>query len=495
MFVLDILKAIAAEDSTNKKQQIVEYHKNVPGLSTCFKFAYNKQINFGINKKTFPVVVDFHNKTDIIATLTFMETYLVTRALTGGTAVAELAKALSMGNAHDYEVIRRVMFRDLEIGIGATIANKVWADLCPKQPQMLAQPEDDKLSMAIINRGHAIAELKADGARCFTDIDADTDSITMYSRAGNEYMGLDKLKEAIKKSGMQNWVIDGELVYRKQKAVATGLSALMEDDSDEFDKAEDVSDREEGNGIVNKSLKNSITVDEADCIVYQVWDIIPRDVYYGQRDCPKDFYFEKRREMLEAFVSRCDSFRVEIIEQTKVSTLADAKAVYQRYRELGYEGIILKCGLNMWKNTRSKDQVKFKEKIRVDVRVVALYPHEKDPNKVGGFTIETADGKVRCNCGSGFTDTTQVKDKKTKQWIPIPLHERDYLDREYLMSIADELIGSIWEIECNGLTRNKKNKKEVSFFLPIIKHRRIDKDEANNVEHAFDEKTIKKFFG
>ncbi|ADM79889.1 DNA ligase [Aeromonas phage phiAS5] len=494
LIALDILKAIAAEDSTNKKQSIVEHHKDFPGLSTCFKFAYNKQINFGINKKTFPIVANFHNKTTLVQSFEFIETYLMTRALTGNAAIEELAKTLSMGNAQDYEVVRRVMYRDLEIGIGATIANKVWDDLCPKQPQMLAQPECDILSAAIIKRGHAIAELKADGARCFTDIDADSDTVTMYSRSGNEYLGLDKLKAAIAESGMSNWVIDGELVYRK-KVQPTGLSALMEDDTDDFEKSEDVSDREEGNGIVNKSLKNTISDDEADCIVYQVWDIIPRDVYYGKRDCPKDFYFEKRREMLEAFVNRCDSFRVEIIEQTKVTTLAEAKAVYRRYRDLGYEGIILKCGLNLWKNTRSKDQVKFKEKVRVDVEVIAVYEHEKDPNKVGGFTIRTADGLVTCNCGSGFTDTTQVKDKKTKQWIPIPLSQRDELDREYLMSIKDELIGSIWEIECNGLTRNKKKKSEVSFFLPIIKLRRIDKTEANRVDEAFDEKTVKKFFG
>ncbi|QAX98500.1 DNA ligase [Aeromonas phage AsFcp_4] len=492
--VFDILKAIAAEDSTNRKQELVEFHKDVPGLKMCFYFAYNKQVNFGINKKTFPVVVDFKNATDLCATLAFMNTHLVTRALTGTAAITELAKALSMGTAHDYEVIRRVMFRDLEIGIGATIANKVWDNLCPKQPQMLAQPECADLANAIIKRGHAYAELKADGARCFTDIDAETDTISMNSRNGNEYMSLDKLKEAIRQSGMQNWVIDGELVYRKRKQ-ATGLSALLDED-DEFEKSEDVSDREEGNGIVGKSLKNSISEDEADCVVYQVWDIIPRDVYYGLRDCPNDFRFEARRKMLETFVARCNSFRVEIIEQTPVTSLVEAKEVYQRYRDMGYEGIILKCGLNLWKNTRSKDQVKFKEKVRVDVRVVAVYEHEKDPNKVGGFTIETADGKVRCNCGSGFTDTTQIKDKKTKLWIPIPIDKRDELDREYLMSIKDQLIGTIWEIECNGLTRDKKKKnKEVCFFLPIIKLRRIDKDEANNVEHAFDEKTIKKFFG
>lgn len=489
---LDILNAIATEDSTNKKQEIVEAHKDFPGLSTCFKFAYNKQVNFGINKKTFPAVVHFHDKTTLVETFEFIEKYLMTRALTGGKAVEELAKALSMGTARDYEVVRRVMYRDLEIGIGATIANKVWDSLCPKQPQMLAQPECDILAAAIIKRGHAYAELKADGARCFTDIDADTDTISQYSRSGNEYFGLSLIKDAIRNSGMSNWVIDGELVYRKRK-VATGLAALMDDD--DFEKSEDVSDREEGNGIVNKSLKNTISVEEAECVVYQVWDIIPRDVYYGQRDCPKDFTFEQRRKMLETFVARCDSFRVEIIEQTPVTSLAQAKEIYQRYRDQGYEGIILKCGLNLWKNTRSKDLVKFKEKVRVDVEVVSVYEHEKDPTKVGGFTIKTADGLVTCDCGSGFTDTTQYKDKKTKKWVPITLSERDELDREYLMSIKDDLIGSIWEIECNGLTRKKNKKKEVSFFLPIIKLRRIDKLEANRVDEAFDEKTIKKFFG
>lgn len=458
--VLCVLELVARNPETNTKINILTNSKS-DVLSLVFKFTYNKQINFGIGAKSFPFIAkhEFENVTDIIDTLQFMEHKLLTRSVTGNTAIALFDEILRQGNFRDYEVIRRICNKDLEIGVGITIADKIF-DVAPSQPMMLASVEDDDLINDIIASGEAYSELKADGSRSVYDSLTDE----LISRNGNIYKGLDKLQADLRKNGLDDIVIDGELLY-----VDKSLSSLTE------------ADRELGNGIVSKSLSGTISEDESDSIVFKVWDLIPRDVYYGL-DESKNINNIERRLLLEKFVKSCNSDRIVLIERKKVKSVEEAKADYQSYRNNGYEGTILKNGLALWENKRSKHIVKFKAKIRVDVKITGVYPHKKDINKLGGIMIETADGIVKSDCGSGFTDTTSKKIKGVK--IDIPLHERGELDREFLMSNKEKLIDTIAEIECNGLTINKKT-KQISFFLPIMKRFRHDKNEANNINEAF----------
>lgn len=488
--ILDILKAVAAEDKTTVKEQILMSNKDNNALMLCFKFAYNKQITFGVNRKTIPG----YNRSSaddvtLDAMLSWLEQALASRAMTGHAAINALALMLGRMLPDDAEVIRRVLMRDLEVGIGQTVAEKVWPGICPKQPQMLASAQDDDLVEKILARGNAFAELKADGARCFADLEARSESVSFSSRNGNEYQLLSHIEQALLSSGYGNWVVDGELVYRGKKN-PVGLAALM------GDTVEDVADREEGNGIVNKSLAGSISQEEALGIVYQVWDIVPRDVYYGERACPEELTQERRREILLEMLARIDdefAHCVEVIESTPVKTLEEANAVYQKYVKMKYEGIILKCGNALWKDTRSKDCVKFKQKIRVDLRIVGAYPHKKDPNKLGGFNLRSECGMIEVNVGSGFSDTTKVKEKniytKKMEWRDVPLSERMENDRELLWSIRHKLIDSmIVEIECNDLQVSKSRKVGdaiFSLFLPTFKLFRHDKSVANHIADVF----------
>lgn len=457
--MLMLLNRVANEpQTTNKSIILLDNVSDV--LKTIFKLTYNKQINLGIGAKTFPFIADceFENKTDIITTLDFIENNLVTRKITGNTAIALFDEILRSGNKDDYEVIRRICNRDLEIGVGMTIADDLF-NVAPKQPMMLASVEDDQLIEVIIESGEAYSELKADGSRAVYD----TNDFSICSRNGNQYLGLNKLKSKLDVN-VSDYVVDGELVY-----IDRSLKVLTE------------SDREKGNGIVSKSLSNTITQTDADNIVFQVWDIIPRDVYYGISN-DKNINNIERRKLLEKFVSLCNSDCITLIPRNKVETIEEAKLDYQKYRSLGYEGSILKNGLALWENKRSKHIVKFKAKISVDVIITDVYPHKKDKNKLGGISIQTADGIVKSNCGSGFTDTTSRKVKGIK--FDIPLSERDNLDRELLMTKKDDIIGRIVEIECNGLTKDKKT-KQISFFLPIMKRFRNDKSTANLIHEAF----------
>lgn len=479
---LQILNQIEITDSTNAKLALLQANAKDELLKRIYRLTYSRRLQYGIKK--IPMYTSLENDLTIEDALDFLEFKLATREITGNAAIQEFGTILGKMMPDDAEVIRRVILRDLECGASRTMANKVWKNLVPEQPQMLATAYSDK---ALANIKYpAYAQLKADGARCFAEIRGDSvDDVKLLSRAGNEYQGLDAIKlqlidatKEYRQDYPEGVMVDGELVYTRQ-AESGPLSFLLGSDNA---SSENVVLRSESNGIANKSLKGTITENEADCMSFQVWDLVPLSVVYSEGKEKSEAYDKRFHYLTWAFDS--NHTKIMVIENTVVNNLAEARLIYQKYLDQGLEGIILKNLHGLWENKRSKNQVKFKDVITVDMRIVGYYPHSKDPNKLGGIEIKSECGKITCNSGSGLTDTTRVKVKGI--WQDLPLNERDELDRESLWLNRASLPGQIVEIECNGwLTSKQRKDKTVGLFLPVIKRFRIDKDKANTFEDAF----------
>jgi hypothetical protein len=75
---------------------------------------------------------------------------------------------------------------------------------------------------------------------------------------------------------------------------------------------------------------------------------------------------------------------------------------------------------------------------------------------IGGLNLESADGKIKVNSGSGLDDKGRA--------LP-----------------PEHYIGKIIEVEYNEIITSK-SKDTMSLFLPIIKEVREDKDEADDYE-------------
>lgn len=474
--VYDIIVELASIGSTKEKEKILTKYKNNTLLKDVFRLTYSKQVNFYLRK--FPEFeIDEETKT-LSDGLSYLENILSKRVLTGQAGVAGLISVLKHMSSKDIDVIRRVINRDLECGVGRSIPNKVWKNIIPEQPQCLASPYSDKNLKKIVFP--AYAQLKADGARCFAEI-VDGE-VSFFSRAGNEYQGLDSLKIEILKLVKDlegNFVIDGELVYFPVKT-KTGLDDLFDDEDEEV--STDVAAREIGNGIVNKSLKNTISTEEADCIRYQTWDIIPYDVYYSDGAINSAPYSE-RLALLESIVDK--SPRIEIVETEIVQNIDEARKIYRRYIELGLEGIILKNMDFIWANTRTVHMVKFKEEVDFDLEIIDAYCHSKDPDKLGGVTLRSRDGKLQFNCGSGFKDKDYDKDKAGNK-VFIELKDRHELDRRFLWTqfINGRLVGSIISGVCTCALK-VDGRDTYSVFLGRVKCLRPDKTEANTFYEVF----------
>lgn len=454
-----ILEKVKAVSSSKAKEAILKEYKDDPLLQRVFYLTYSNKVHFGIKKIPEYTQIDEHTGQYLTLeeALDFLENILAKRVITGNEAIEQLAKVLSKSTLESQQIIKRILAKDLDIGASISTANKIWKGLIPEQPQMLCSSYSEKSISNI--KFPAIAQLKADGARCFAEVRPS--GVQLLSRAGNEYKGLthiineiESIFEAVKEQYPEGFVIDGELLVNDN-----GLA-----------------NRQLSNGIANKALKNTISPEEASTMYLEAWDLIPIECYSGM----KSDVYERRFQKLVEFITGA-SYIVPI-ESHEVNTLEEAREIYQHYVNQGLEGIILKNKNALWENKRSKHQVKFKEEILIDLKIVDVYPHSKDPNKLGGITVESECGTIRTNCGSGFTDTNQVKSNGSM--IDIPLDERDELNRERLWAIKDDLIGQIVEIKCNGPIA-AEGKDTMSLFLPIIMKFRHDKTSANTFEEVF----------
>lgn len=478
--ILQILNSLAANGSSKKKEAILAANKDNMTLKRIFRMINDKQLNFGIRK--FPMVETGPIGGDIELMLDFMENILGERVLTGNAAIEAFANELMKLSADDVQVIKRVLAKDMDCGVGRSIPGKIWKDIIQDQPQFLAESYSEKAVAKVPMP--AYAQLKADGARCIAEV---RDGVVMLlSRAGNRYLCLPEVEEAVRSITAHldyDVVVDGELIFYPAlvKKKPTGLDAFM--DADEVSDL--VASRTEGNGLATKSLKGTISPEEASGMVLQAWDIIPLDVTYDKTKKLKSNPYKDRYELLYTSIQQARNHNIQLIPTEIVNTLDEAKLVYFKYLYEGYEGIILKNMQGLWANARTGDQVKFKNEIVLDCRIVDTYVHRKDPNKLGGVIVETQDGLIRARVGSGFKDTTSRKDPKTKQTISIPLSERHEYDRERLWSIREILIDQIAQIKCNCPIRSDGNTEQGSLFLPIFQLLREDKDKANTFEEAF----------
>lgn len=493
--IIDILNELAATDSINEKKAIMEREKGNELLKRVFIMAYSKRFNYGIKKWGTRAKDEIHLTLEDM--LYMLEEKLAKRVVTGNAAIEKLEIALSQTSEGDAEVIRRVLMRDLECGTGPTIANKIWKNCIPEQPQMLASAYDEKLIQKHI-KWPAFAQLKADGARCFAEVT--DDGVKFFSRAGNEYQGLHKLAKELmiitedaRKRHPSGVMIDGELVYHAPKVEPKADNDLfgMFEEPEELSKAAEFQnvDRSTSNGLANKSLKGTISQVEASGMKLQAWDYVPLDVVYSEGEKP-GFAYDVRFRALEAMIAEGVALHgfdsVILIENQWVYNLKEAREVYKKYVDQGLEGIILKNMGSFWENKRSKNLIKFKEVIDIAMEIVGFYPHSKDPNKLGGVQLKSLCGKITSDCGSGFKDTTRVKVKG--KWVDIPIDERDEMDRERLMveALSGNLVGRIADCECNGWVHSKGRKDgTVGIFLPIIKGFRFDKTSADTFEDVF----------
>jgi ATP-dependent DNA ligase len=345
---------------------------------------------------------------------------------------------LSSLTEDDAKVLECVIQKDLDCGVQESTANKIWKDLIPSFPCMLASAFDQKLIDKV--QFPALVQLKMDGMRFNAIVDAKTKTVEYRSRNGKEVQ-IDNwlMDEAFltmaKNIGMANVVFDGELLV--------------------VDEAGKPLDRKTGNGILNKAVKGTISEAESKQVRATIWDVIPL-LYFRQGKCNVDY--ETR---LATVVTSIDNLGgnlkhlVSVVETTIANDLANAQKLFETYHAAGQEGIILKTRDGIWEDKRAKHQIKFKGELECDLLCVGWEEGTgKNKGKLGALVLTSSDGKINVSVGTGLTD--QMRSTLTSKMVE----------------------GKIVTVKYNARINNKKG--EDSLFLPVFLEIREDKTTADS---------------
>lgn len=325
--------------------------------------------------------------------------------------------------------------KDLKCGASEGTVNAAWPGFIHEYPCMLASAYDQKLVDKVTFP--AYVQLKLDGMRFNAIVRNGT--VEFRTRNGKEIQIADPVfgLPFIAMAQGQDVVFDGELLVA--------------------DKDGNHLDRKTGNGILNKAVKGTQSVEEGRMVRATLWDAIPFAAIEAGVD--KTHYKARLANLIHNINTLIDvpelSQLISLAPTFEIDTIDEARGYFEKFLAEGLEGIILKTQNMIWENKRSKHQIKFKGELECDLEVIDWVEGTgKHVGRMGALVLGSADRVVKVGVGTGFSDA-----------------DRDTITRES--------IGRIVAIKYNARITDKKSDVD-SLFLPVFIEFRDDKDVADS---------------
>ncbi len=434
--IYDILQEFNKKKSTNYKKQVLIKYQNNDLLIKILEMTYDLvRFNYGVGQTTLEKL-DYEfvrdSSSSIPEVLDILENEFCSKKVTGNAAIARLQETFNKLNAEDRYVISKLIERDLRINLGKTQINKVISGLIIKPAYERCDTYSDKTAKNI--NFPAFQQLKADGT--YREFTVQGGNVTCRSRSGERYVYPIIFKQM---TSFQNGVYIGELTVRG------------------------ISDRAIGNGLINSD--NPPHED----IVVQFWDYILQEEYNlalekdRKRPCTISYKrrFEKLKYLLRTFMGK----NIQIIPTKIVNNLQEAIQYNAFLMNKGFEGTVLKDFEMVFKDGTSKQQLKLKLEIDLEMRIVGFKDGRKGTKregKIGSILFENDDRTIRGAC-SGMSDD----------------------DLDYFTENKDKILNKIMTVQCNDLSKAKKN-DYYALSHPRFIEIRNDKTETDSLEKAFE---------
>lgn len=450
--VLSILNEIKEEPSTNAKLLILESHKDNKTLKEAIRLSVDQSLQSGVKKIPEVMRTDDSDMSLDEALESMNELYA--GKITGNAARSFIGDMLTKLSTSDSLVLERVITKTLDCGLQAKNINKVFGkDFIPVEPYMrcsLTTTDTLKNITSFQTHGYAVSEVKMDGQYLNHVIRGLNYTSTSRNGIIFDFLGerddeMQRLAQAVQESDT-----------RFSSGVVFQGECLM------LDQFGNIMDRKSGNGIIQKASKGTMTQEEAQRVVFVLWDVLPYDAF---RAGIWNVKRQERRNIIEAALSKCSTHHVRMIKYKKVRDIREAFLYNAEMMGEGEEGTVLKCEDGIWKSHTSPKQLKMKMRVEIDLKIVGFNVSTKGKRKniLGSIMCESSDGIIKVNVGSGFK-------------------EKD--DRWTTQSIWDEqedLLGKIITVESSGITQDKKT-LEYSLFIPTFVEFRFDKNTCDSFE-------------
>lgn len=447
--VFAAIEKIAATSSKIEKENLIKQAgTSSPMFMKVVKAAYDPYVTYGMRK------VPVRNESKAPGTNTLNEEIwwtmldkLATRALSGTAAWDAVQAAVNFLDDASGQLLVRIIRKDLRAGFTDGTINRVFKGTIPEFPYMRCSLPD-KSDMPKWNWADGIiSQEKADGM--FTNVNKDEKgNVWLTTRQGSPIPldNLELLESAVVAALKPGTQSHGEMTVYKDGVVLP---------------------REVGNGMLN-SVLNGGTLDEGCYARLDLWDQIPLSAVQ-----PKGKYPVPYKERLRALLAQLGAPEAQhplvkkhigLVPTKMIKGKAAAYAHYRDLLKLGKEGTICKHPDAIWKDGTSKEQVKLKLEVDVDLRVVQVLPGTpgtKNEGRAGSIQCETDCGKLQVNVA--------VKNEAM----------RDQIDQDW-----EAWPGRIMVVRANSIMTPSDSDEAHSLFLPrfVEAGARTDKEVADDLE-------------
>ena len=418
--VIKIFKQIQETSSTNDKKAIISANKNNELFKKCLVFLLDGNINTGLSAKKIKKKVI--KSEYILPTFEDVMKYL-TQNNTGTDNDISIIQAFLNEHDEDREFYEQMITKSFRLGADSKVINSVIPGLIPTfEIQLGTSVEKCKL----VDGTYISISHKMNGTRCVYI------NGQMKSRQNKLYNGLDHIVTDIKKLGLEDFFIDGELVYRNEE----GLS-----DSDAFQKGCSIAMSKDN----DKSQLKLV-----------VFDIFPKEEFLNLHTSKKT-YKERRKDLdrLEESIIASGITNLSVVERLYEGTDHSQIWKWLDYadEDMGWEGIMINLN-TPYECKRTKNLIKVKRFFEKDLRCtnVNIATTGKYKGIMGSITCNYFDNTV--DVGSGFNDS----------------------QREYYAKHPEEIVGKIVSVKYKEETQNKDGGKSLQF--PVYMGILIDRDKA-----------------
>lgn len=436
--VFDLIEEIASTSSKNEKGAMVQSAAKDELFCRVLKYTYDPFKTYGVQK--IPAYTQDHTEKEFDDQTWIILDALISRDLTGTAAQDAISGELHELSDKSAELFKRILRKDLRAGFSESTCNKAVKGLIPDFPYMrCCLPKDAKLQDFDWKLG-VFSQEKADGM--FANLDVEEGGVVrLTSRQGSPFpmeAFADFVEEAGKRltPGTQS---HGELLVRRNGQILA---------------------REIGNGILNSILSGG-TFDEGDEPFYMIWDQIPLSAVTTKGKY--DLRYINRLSLIMKQLQDTTGDAISLIPTRVVRNLADAYKHYGELLKVGKEGTIIKNPHAIWKDGTSKEQVKLKLEVDVDLKVVAIVPGRE------GTKNEGRAGSLTCvsHCGQLQVDVT-VKNEAMRDRVDA--NPEDWIDR-------------IIAVRANSIMQPSESNDLHSLFLPrmVEAEYRMDKTIADDL--------------
>lgn len=422
------LEKMSETSSLNEKRKIFKEFSENETILKIFKYAYdNVEFTFGVK----PARLDFTKNgysSDTEEMFRLLDN-LNNRTFSGNSAVEECNKFIENSDKNLSNIFYKILDRDLKIGFSKKEFNKLVSGQfkCKNVNYCRCDILNEKTLKKFTFPG--FIQLKCDGT--YREAYVHNGIVEFKTRSGESY---------------KNPVLE-EILKTLPDGYYLGEFTLGRADNPDANRAE-------GNGNINSDNP------DFNNIHYTIWDMLTEEEY-TLKDSKRGY--DERFDTLTKTLETLNSSLVHVVPSLRVNNIKDALNVTSEWMNKGLEGGVLKSSKMKFKNGTSKEQLKIKLKVDVEVRCTGFIEGTKGTkyegkNKV--ITFENDEGTIKGQC-SGMTDS--MVDEVTKN--------------------PEKYIGKVLSVQFNDLTKAEGH-EFYALSHPRFAEWRDDKDETDSLEKA-----------